>query len=107
MSAERDELAKVIETQPALLSTGNDQQDRARSTEIADAILAAGYRKPRIIHTAEELDHLPEGSLIVDSEPDVLTKVATGKWVSPKYVDDSFNSRELDFPITVVSEATK
>jgi lysine/ornithine N-monooxygenase len=44
MSA-RDELAGVIEAQPALLSTGSDQQDRARSIEIADAILAAGYRK--------------------------------------------------------------
>jgi hypothetical protein len=32
----------------------------------ADAILAAGYSKPRTITTAEELDALPYGSVILD-----------------------------------------
>lgn len=32
----------------------------------ADAILAAGYRKPRIITTAEELDALAEGVVLLD-----------------------------------------
>jgi hypothetical protein len=38
----------------------------------ADAILAAGYRKPRTITTAEELDALPVGSIVamIGSEPD-------------------------------------
>ncbi|AYN58875.1 hypothetical protein PP634_gp49 [Arthrobacter phage Richie] len=31
----------------------------------ADAILAAGYRKPRTITTAEELDALPIGSVLI------------------------------------------
>lgn len=44
MTTERDALANIIERQPALLSTGSDQQDWFRSREIADAILAAGYR---------------------------------------------------------------
>ena len=43
----RDELAVLIEGQPAFLSTGNDQQDRYRSLELADVILAAGYQKPQ------------------------------------------------------------
>lgn len=32
--------------------------------EIADAILAAGYSKPRTITTAEELDALPNGATL-------------------------------------------
>jgi len=31
----------------------------------ADAILAAGYRKPRTITTTEELDALPNGSVVL------------------------------------------
>ena len=34
---------------------------------LADAILAAGYTKPRIITTAAELDALPDGSVIRDA----------------------------------------
>ena len=38
----------------------------------ADVLLAAGYRKPRTITTAEELDNLPLGSVIIlrDSKHD-------------------------------------
>lgn len=31
----------------------------------ADAILAAGYRKPRTVTTDEELDALPEGTVVL------------------------------------------
>lgn len=34
----------------------------------ADAILAAGYRKPRTITTVEELDALADDSIILDAE---------------------------------------
>lgn len=36
----RDGLAGVIESQPALMTSGNDQQDWFRAREIADAVLA-------------------------------------------------------------------
>ena len=32
--------------------------------EAAESIIAAGYRKPRIVSTVEELDALPTGSVI-------------------------------------------
>jgi hypothetical protein len=35
---------------------------------LADAILAAGYRKPRTITTAEELEKLPYGSAVQTSD---------------------------------------
>jgi hypothetical protein len=47
----REELARII--------------DRAEDLwDSADAILAAGYRKTRVITTLEELDALPDGSVI-------------------------------------------
>jgi hypothetical protein len=59
MSA-RDELARVIFDAPALIAWDNRSQ-----WIIADAILAAGYRKPRTITTVEELDALPNGSVVL------------------------------------------
>ena len=38
----------------------------------ADAIIAAGYRKPRTITTAEELGKLAEGVVIIDQDGDVV-----------------------------------
>lgn len=34
---------------------------------MADSILAAGYRKPRTITTAEELDALPNGTVVLSN----------------------------------------
>ena len=71
--SERDELRGTISNiicnasnytrraQPYLL--GSDMSDVLDKT--ADAILAAGYSKPRTITTAEELDALPIGSVIL------------------------------------------
>lgn len=72
--SERDELADVLsDVVPQV------QEYADAFGEIADAILAAGYRKPRTIATTEELDALPEGSSVLDVDADVSTKHA-GKW---------------------------
>lgn len=67
MSNERDELAGVIHDS---LYPGAYREDRMTWPQgifvEADAILAAGYKKPRTITTAEELDALPVGSVILD-----------------------------------------
>jgi hypothetical protein len=36
-------MATIIEACPALVSSGNDQQDRARAVEIAQAVTGAGF----------------------------------------------------------------
>jgi hypothetical protein len=46
----------------------------------ASDILAAGYRKPRTITTAEELDALPVGSVILDPIGLSLHKNAFTGW---------------------------
>lgn len=50
--------------QPYLL--GGDMSDVLDRT--ADALLAAGYRKPQQVTTVEELDGLPYGSIVIFDE---------------------------------------
>ena len=61
----REELAAVIHDS---LYPGAYREDRMTWPQgiyvEADAILAAGYSKPRTITTAEELDALPVGSVV-------------------------------------------
>jgi len=47
----------------------------------ADAILAAGYRKPRTITDRAEVEALPDGSVVADSAGDVSEKRG-GLWCS-------------------------
>ena len=69
MSNERDELAAVV----------NGADWTSRSQTIADAVLAAGYRKPRQVTTIEELETLPRKSVILDVDGDVWER-AGGRW---------------------------
>ena len=64
MSTERDELARIIAERYHAAHDGVTVLDSA----IADAILAAGYVKPRQVTTVEELDALPAGTIVRDSK---------------------------------------
>lgn len=77
MSTERDELAKAIfiaDNHKAPEVAADEFDERGPNTDytfaIAAALLAAGYRKPRVVTTAEELDALPVGSVVLDDEGD-------------------------------------
>lgn len=59
MSAEREELTGLV-----TMASGYETSTR-EVAEAVDAILGAGYRKPRVITTAEELDALPVGSVVL------------------------------------------
>lgn len=63
----RDELAVTIED-ALTLSRGIIAWTGAAQDDIADAILAAGYRKPRTIKSAAELEALPFGSAVQTSD---------------------------------------
>lgn len=61
----RDELAKVI-----VAAYGEDAEAECpceQDFEVTDAILAAGYRKPRTISTAAELDALRFQAVVLDA----------------------------------------
>ena len=69
MSTERDELGKLLFTLPVsdrAADTAPEILDKCDAS--ADAILAAGYRKPRTITTTEELDRLPVGAVVLSEK---------------------------------------
>lgn len=101
MTAERDELARIIKSPesfdggPASCGPNDVYADRT-----ADAIWAAGYRRPQQVTTVEELDALPENTVIRDSEPATM-QLMDGKWWSV----GSGNPWEvgmIDLPATVL-----
>lgn len=111
MSA-RDELADLIEdaVDDAIYSAADAPPSLTGivAHHAADAVLAAGYRKPRTITTAEELDALPEGSVILSSGGDSAQKDGVGYW----YLwggDIGLESAEVALPAMVLHEpeATK
>ena len=63
MSAEHYELAHVVQGVTGVMKI-------AAGLRYADAILAAGYRKPRVVSTAAELDALAVGSVVLDADGD-------------------------------------
>lgn len=68
MSTERDKLAEIIMSPESFdggpASCGPNDVYAART---ADAVLAAGYRKPQQVTTPQEVDALPEGTVIRDA----------------------------------------
>ena len=63
MSTERDELAKVI-----VAAYGEDAEAECpceQDLDVAEAILAAGYRKPRQVTTVEELKALEDPETVL------------------------------------------
>jgi hypothetical protein len=111
---ERDELAALIyAAEPWANGTAYnakpyeweelDADDKENFTPLADAILAAGYRRPRTITTVEELDALGLRSIVRDGDGETweLTDNGWRYWV---YGDEAFTSHGLTFPATVLHE---
>lgn len=75
----------------------------------ADAILAAGYRKPRTITTAEELDTLPVESVVRSARGTIFEKANFHGdpefpfWLTPG-VNHEYAGIALALPATVLHE---
>jgi hypothetical protein len=98
--SDRDELADIIETRIRL--TGDPH-------ETATAILAAGYHKPRTIATAEELDALPEDSVVLDDTrashqrlPFEYRLTKEPLWAG--FSDEPYTTDWIELPATVLWE---
>lgn len=101
-NAERDELTAVIES-----GYGNDETDCPydHAGEIADAILAAGYRKPRTITTVEELDALPAWSVVRSEQATIWEKFdgsPTGDFWAETMTLGQHPSDHIALPATVL-----
>ena len=73
---------------------------------MADAILAAGYSKPRTITTAEELDALPVGSVVLSGGKIPRIKSEDGHWLGDGIDVDGAHIIRYTFFATVIHEAT-
>ncbi|MGB3413619.1 MAG: hypothetical protein WBA28_02775 [Microbacteriaceae bacterium] len=76
----------------------------------ADAILAAGYRKPRMVTTVEQVEALPSGAVVRGDDSAVTVKKTSGAWFLVG-VDHHFNSgfddEELALPAKVLYEGSE
>ncbi len=68
--SERDELAEIIQDVGEYIP-GSHAEDYTDPTKAADAIIAAGYRKPRTITLVEELRDIYAGTIIKDADTTV------------------------------------
>jgi hypothetical protein len=99
--SERDELAKLLFTLPVSDRGGDTAPEIINlCDEAAQAILAAGYNKPRTVTTVEELDALPEGTTIVD-QAERLTLEETSMSCL-EWVDRHGNACHVELPATVL-----
>lgn len=76
---ERDELAEL-----GRLVLGKTAPEAAKS------VLAAGYRRPKHVTTAEDLDALPAGTVVLDEDCEPYFKGHDGSWLGVGY--DNYNS---------------
>ena len=60
-----------------------EEADSNYAHRIADGLIAKGYTQPRTITTVEELDALPDGSVILDGAGDAGQKLS-GMWHFPE-----------------------
>lgn len=92
MSTERDELAAIISA-----------HDDYWPDHVAELILAAGYRKPRQVTTAAELDALHVGSVVLDQSGTAWNKTGVRIWWVRGVTIIGGNPAEL-LPATVIHE---
>jgi hypothetical protein len=78
----REELAKLLtDTSRAYIGEYGAYVDEVEAPHLADAILAAGYRKPYTVTTHQERAELLPGTICVDLDGNAW-KRGTGSWVS-------------------------
>lgn len=96
-NGQRDELIEDIAA-----SLGGGNASVRAITNVAEALITKGYRKPRTITTVEGLAALPLGSVIRDGDEELMEKTDNG-WCCWVYVE-GFLSSELTLPAIVLYE---
>lgn len=97
--SQRDELANLIldHFRPV------DGQFRLNPGDAADAILAAGYSRPRVVETVEQLEALPEDSIVLDACGCAYRKDGSGRTVWLGFGDEAaLDWTCVDLPATVL-----
>lgn len=78
----------------------------AVSYEAADAVIAAGYRKPRTITTAQELAKLARGTVLRDLDGDVVVADPGPEDMWFRQIDETWplSAGTIVLPATVLHE---
>ncbi|MBM4592356.1 hypothetical protein [Prescottella equi] len=98
----RDELANLIAKADAQEVGAMDPQTVGTMYgHLADAVLAAGYSRPRVVETIEGLDALPTGSVVLDGDTVPYERVGS-EWIGCDAGDVYRDGRLLRLPATVV-----
>ncbi|ORJ99853.1 hypothetical protein [Prescottella equi] len=71
------------------------------SAVAAEAVFAAGYSRPRVVETIEELESLPAGSVILDGDTVPYERVGS-EWIGCDAGDVYRDGGLLRLPATVV-----
>lgn len=107
---ERDELAKEIfivdnsRMTREQAAAGWEEVQPEYAFHIADGLRAAGYRRPRLIKTAAELDKLPLRSVVLDGVGNPWKRADDGTWWCGPYSDQTTPMLALLGPVRVISE---
>ena len=103
----RDQLAQIISHTENLT---DEEGSWALPEDVADAILAAGWRPPvRVVTTVGDLDTLPDRTVIVAADYTILQCVGSGQpdWDGNVWCDEEarwLGSADVDLPATVLYE---
>ncbi|MGN6722769.1 MAG: hypothetical protein ACTHJM_09165 [Marmoricola sp.] len=110
MSKERDELADVIAhssmrmASKGVIRYSADGYPVYQADEMAaNAVFNAGYRKPAVVTTAEELDALPTGSVVLDDLLITHSKPynALNFWLRVGF-EEHFTADDIALPATIL-----
>jgi len=105
----RDELVEIIQDCGEYIP-GSHADDYVSPSKAADAILAAGYRRPRVVTTVAELDALSKAAAILDANgsPFINDGDDQDPWCSPVESFEGgpcwFDSSSILLPATVLHE---
>lgn len=83
--SERDELAELY----ADILSRRHGIITSQSKDAADELIHAGYRKPCTVTTADEMNSLPVGSIVMDVDGEPWRKMRPNLWASRDSCEES------------------
>ena len=108
LETQRCELARAIsDAADGFRNLPPGRTPTAQDITAAEAILAAGYRKPRTVTRVEELDALPEWSVVRSEQATIWEKLGgdpTGSFWAETLTTREHPSGHIALPATVLWE---
>ena len=76
--------------------------------DLAEEIIAAGFHRDRTVTTVEELDALPDGSVVLNADGDALQNNGEIWWLMGSSTPNTSGEVEqFDGPVTLIHEGAR